>query len=87
MPEDTSTEPVIASDLRVGDVIRTPDGRYYAVDTQPQPSRENQEYPVPHIYLQVTEMNADRAPVEKGENRLVLAQDADLDVLLPRPAD
>jgi hypothetical protein len=85
--EETSTEPVIASDLRVGDVIRTPDGRHYAVDTQPEPNPENQEYPVPHIFLQVTEMNADLTEVEKGENRLVLAQDADLDVLSPRPAD
>ena len=85
MTQDSATEPVIASDLQEGDVIKTPDGRFYAVDTRPQPSRENQEYPVPHVVLQVTELNADRSQVENGENRLVLAQDADLDVLTPRP--
>ena len=85
MSEDTSTEPVIAADLQVGDVIKAPNGHYYAVDTRPQPSREPEEYPTPHIVLQVTEMNGDLTQVANSEKRAVLTQDAVLDVLAPRP--
>ena len=85
MSEDTSTEPVIASDLQVGDVIKGSNGHYYAVDTRPQPSREPEEYPTPHIVLQVTEMNGDLTQVANSEKRMVLTQDAVLDVLRPGP--
>jgi hypothetical protein len=83
--EDTSTEPVIASDLQVGDVIKGSDGHYYAVDTRPEPSREREEYPTPHIVLQVTEMNGDMTQVANSEKRVVLTQDAVLDVFRPGP--
>jgi len=83
--EDTSTVPVTAPDLQVGDVIKSSDGHYYAVDTRPEPSRERQEYPVPHIAMRVTEMNADMTQVANSEKRVVFSQDAVLDVLTPRP--
>jgi hypothetical protein len=83
--EDTSTVPVSAPDLQVGDVIKASNGRYYAVDTLPEASRERQEYPTPHIVLQVTEMNGDMTQVANSEKRVVLTQDAVLDVLTPRP--
>jgi hypothetical protein len=83
--EDTSTEPVTAPDLLVGDVIKGTDGHYYAVDTRPEPSQERQEYPVPHIALRVTEMNGDMSQVTNSEKRVILSQDAVLDVLTPRP--
>ena len=83
--EDTSTVPVSAPDLQVGDVIKASNGRYYAVDTLPEASRERQEYPTPHIVLQVTEMNGDMTQVANGEKRVVLTQDAVLEVLTPRP--
>jgi hypothetical protein len=82
--EDTSTVPVIAADLQVGDVIKAENGHYYAVDTVPEPSRERQEYPTPHIVLQVTEMNGDLTQVANSEKRMELTQDAVLDVLTPR---
>ena len=85
MSEDTSTEPVIAADLQVGDVIKAPNGHYYAVDTLPEPSREREEYPTPHIVMQVTEMNGDMTQVANSEKRAVLTQDAVLEVLTPRP--
>jgi len=83
--EDTSTEPVIAADLQVGDVIKAPNGHYYAVDTRPEPSPEREEYPTPHIVMQVTEMNGDMTQVANSEKRAVLTQDAVLEVLTPRP--
>ena len=85
MSEDTSTEPVIAPDLQVGDVIKASNGHYYAVDTRPEPSSERQEYPVPHIVMWVTEMNGDMSQVTNSEKRVILSQDAVLDVLTPRP--
>lgn len=48
-------------------------------------SKERQEYPVPHIALRVTEMNGDMTQIPNSEKRIVLAQDAVLDVLTPRP--
>ena len=85
MSEDAPTEPVTAPELQVGDVIKASNGHYYAVDTRPEPSPERQEYPVPHIAMRVTEMNGDMTQVPNGEKRVVLAQDAVLDVLTPRP--
>jgi hypothetical protein len=78
--ENTLTAP----DLRVGDVIKWPDGRYYAVDTLPEPSRYPEEYEGPRIASWVTEMNADLAPIANGEKQ-VHSEDAVLDVLTPRP--
>jgi hypothetical protein len=83
--EGTSTEPVIASDLQVGDVIKASDGHYYAVDTRPEPSPERQEYPTPNIAMWVTQMNDDMTPVANSEKRVIHAQDVVLDVLIPRP--
>jgi hypothetical protein len=83
--EDAPTEPVTAPELQVGDVIKAWNGHYYAVDTRPEPSQERQEYPVPRIAMRVTEMNGDMTQVPNGEKRVVLAQDAVLDVLTPRP--
>jgi hypothetical protein len=83
--EDTSTEPVTAPDLQVGDVIKASNGHYYAVDTRPEPSQERREYSVPHIAMRVTEMNADMTQVANSEKRVVIAQDAVLNVLTPRP--
>jgi hypothetical protein len=83
--EDAPTEPVIAADLQVGDVIKASNGRYYAVDTLPEPSRERQEYPEPHVAIWVTEMNDDMTQVENSGQRVVHSQDVVLDVLIPRP--
>jgi hypothetical protein len=85
--DDKSTVPVTAADLQVGDVIKVSDGHYYAVDTLPEPSRERQEYPVPHIVMQVSEMNGDVTQPADGEKRMVYPQDAVLDVLTPRPGN
>jgi hypothetical protein len=82
--DDKSTVPVTAADLQVGDVIKVSDGHYYAVDTPPEPNRERQEYPTPHIAMQVTEMNGDMTQIA-NEKRVILTQDAVLDVLTPRP--
>ena len=83
--EDASTVPVIATDLQVGDVIKSSDGHYYAVDTRPERSRERQEYPEPHIAIWVTEMNDDMTQVENSGQRVVHSEDVVLDVLIPRP--
>jgi hypothetical protein len=83
--EDASTVPVTAPDLQVGDVIKESDGHYYAVDTRPEPSKERQEYPVPHIVMWVTEMNGDMSHAANGERRVIYPQDAVLNVLTPRP--
>jgi hypothetical protein len=83
--EGTSTEPVIASDLQVGDVIKASDGHYYAVDTLPEPNRERQEYPTPNIAMWVTQVNDDMTRVANSEKRVIHAQDVVLDVLVPRP--
>lgn len=85
--EDAPTEPVTAPELQVGDVIKAWDGHFYAVDTPPVPSQERQEYPVPHMAMRVTEMNGDMTQVPNSEKRVVLAQDAVLNVLTPRPGN
>ena len=84
MSEDTSTMPVTAEDLRVGDVIRWPDGRYYSVDTPPESSRYPQEYSPLRMAVWVTQMNADMVPVANSAKQ-VHSPDAVLDVLTPRP--
>jgi hypothetical protein len=83
--EDTSTEPVTAADLRVGDVIKASDGRNYVVDTAPEPEPDREEYLTPNIAIQVTELTADLTPVANTEKRIVHAQDAILNVLRPGP--
>jgi len=85
MTENIATEPVTATDLRVGDVIKAIDGRYYVVDTRPEQGLERDEYSVPHITYLATEVNTDRTPVAKSEMRTLHAEDAVLDVLTPRP--
>jgi len=85
--EDTSTVPVSVPDLQVGDVIKASNGHYYAVDTLPELSTEQQEYPVPHIMMWVTEMNGDMIHAANSEKRVIYPQDAVLDVLTPRPKD
>ena len=85
MSEDTSTVPVTAADLQVGDVIKATDGHYYAVDTRPEPGRERGEYAEPHIVISVTQMNDDMIQVPNSGKRVVHAQDAVLNVLTPRP--
>ena len=88
MSEDTSTVPVAAPDLQVGDVIKASNGHYYTVDTRPEPSQERQEYPVPHMMMWVTEINGDMAEAANSEKkRVVYPQDAVLDVLTPRPGN
>jgi hypothetical protein len=84
MADRTSTVPVIAADLQVGDVIKWPDGRYYAVNTQPEPSRYPEEYSAVRIAIWVTEMNHDMTPVANRAEE-VYSRDAVLDVLTPRP--
>jgi hypothetical protein len=83
--EDTSTEPVTAADLHVGDVIKASDGRYYVVDTGPESEPERAEYLTPNIAITVTEVNGDLTRVANTERRVVHAQDAVLDVLRPGP--
>jgi hypothetical protein len=84
MADNTSTVPVIAADLQVSDVIKWPDGRYYAVDTQPEPILYTEEYSELRIELWVTEINQEMTPVANSE-REVYARDAVLEVLTPRP--
>ena len=86
MTENTSTVPVIATDLRVGDVFKGSNGRYYTVDTRPEPSRYLEEYSAPLIAIQVTEMNEDMTPVANSI-RQVHEEDVVLDVLTPRPEE
>jgi hypothetical protein len=87
--EETSTEPVTAADLRVGDVIKAIDGHYYAVDSGPEPGHDGDEYAEPNVVIYVTEVNGDLTPVANSEKekRVVHAQDAVLDVLRPAPGN
>jgi hypothetical protein len=61
-------------------------GRYYTVDTRPEPSRYREEYSAPLIAIQVTEMNEDMTPVANSI-RQVHEEDVVLDVLTPRPEE
>lgn len=85
MTENISTVPVIATDLRVGDVFKGSDGRYYTVDTPPEPIRL-QEYSAANIAFRVTEMNEDMTPVANS-TRVIHEEDAELEVLTPRPEE
>jgi hypothetical protein len=85
--ESASTVEVTATDLRIGDVVKAIDGRYYAVNTLPEPSLHQEEYAVPHITFLVTEVNEDRTPKAngEGEKRTIHEEEAVIDVLTPRP--
>lgn len=85
MAENTSTVEVIATDLRIGDVVKGIDGHYYTVDSTPERGLERDEYAAPHITFLATEVNPDRTPVANSEQRAVHAEDAVLEVLTPRP--
>jgi hypothetical protein len=84
MADNTSTVPVAATDLRVGDVIRWPDGRYFAVNTKPEPNHHPEEYSAPRIAVWVTKINQDMTPVANSAEQ-VLSRDTVLEVLTPRP--
>ena len=84
MTENASTVPVTATDLRVGDVIKWQDGRYYAVNTLPEAGHYPQEYSEPKMAIWVTEMNEDMIPVTNSTKQ-IHADNAVLDVLTPRP--
>ena len=71
MAENTSTVPVTATDLRVGDVIKWPDGRYFAVDSLPEPSRYQQEYSAPLIGIQVTPIAGDMTLVANSTRQIM----------------
>jgi hypothetical protein len=82
--ENASTVPVTATDLRVGDVIKWSDGRYYAVDTLPEPGHYSQEYSEPEMSILVTEMNEDMTPMTNSK-KVRHSDAAVLDVVTPRP--
>jgi hypothetical protein len=82
--ENASTMPVSPADLRVGDVIKWVDGRYYAVNTLPEPGLYTQEYADPGISIWVTELNADMTPVTNSAE-VMHPDEAVLNVLTPRP--
>jgi hypothetical protein len=83
--ENASTVPVTATDLRVGDVIKWIDGRYYAVDSLPEPGYP-QEYADPRTAVWVTALNEDMTRVTNS-TKVIHADEAVLDVLTPRPED
>jgi hypothetical protein len=84
--DDAFTVPVTATDLRVGDVIKWPGGRYYVVDTPPESGARSEEYSEPKVAVRVTEMNDDLARVGNSAAQ-VHAPEAVLDVLTPRPTE
>jgi hypothetical protein len=86
MTENAFTVPVTATDLRVGDVIKWSDGRYYAVDTPPESGDRSEEYSEPKIAVFVTEVNDNKTPVGNS-GKQEHAQEAILDVLTPRPTE
>jgi hypothetical protein len=81
--DNRSTEPVSAADLQVGDIIEWPDGRYYAVDTFPEPGHA-EEYSEPRIAVWVTQMNDDLIRMASS-TREILFPEAEMNVLTPRP--
>jgi hypothetical protein len=81
MTESTPIAPVRAADLRVGDVVKWPDGRYCVVDTRPEPSHVAAEYGEPQVAFWATETNADKTRPASSKKYAVL------DVLEPRPAE
>jgi hypothetical protein len=86
MTENATTVPVRAADLRVGDVVKWPDGRYCVVDTLPESSHVAAEYGESRVAFWATETNADMIrPV--GSTQHIHASYAVLDVLEPRPPE
>jgi hypothetical protein len=86
MTENTSTVPVRAADLRVGDVVKWPDDRYCVVDTLPELSHFAAEYAEPRVLFWATETNADMTqPATRTQH--IHASYAVLDVLEPRPPE
>jgi hypothetical protein len=85
VPENVATVPVSAADLRIGDVIKRPDGRYYVVDTVPQPGRYPEEYSELMVAIRVTEVGEDLTPVADAVKQ-VHSPDVVLNVLTPRPS-
>jgi hypothetical protein len=83
--ENAFTVPVTAPDLRVGDVIKWIDGRYYAVDSLPEPAHP-QEYADPGTTVWVTELNEDMTRVTNSA-KVLHSDEAVLNVLTPRPED
>jgi len=80
------TVPVTVTDLRVGDVIKWSDGRYYVVDTAPETGAWSGEYSEPKVAVFVTEMNV--ALYRMGDSASqVHAPEAVLNVLMPRPTE
>ena len=85
MTESAFTVPVTATDLRVGDVIKWPDGRYFAVDTPPKSGAWSGEYSEPEVAVRVTQMNDYMYRVGDSATQVHPAETV-LDVLMPRPA-
>jgi hypothetical protein len=86
MTENTSTVPVRAADLRVGDIVKWPDGRNCVVDNLPEPSQPDAEYGEPLVAFWATETNADTTR-PASSTKFMHASYAVLDVLEPRPSD
>jgi hypothetical protein len=86
MTENAFTVPVTATDLRVGDVFKWSDDRYYAVDSLLESGNQSEEYSEPKIAVCVTEVNDDRTPVGNS-GKQEHAPEAVLDVLTPRPTE
>jgi hypothetical protein len=86
MTENTTTTPVRAADLRLGDVVKWPDGRYCVVDILPEPSQLPAEYGEPLVEFWATETNAD-VTRPASSTKHIHASYAVLDVLEPRPPD
>ena len=84
MTDDGFTIPVTATDLRVGDIIKWSDGRYYAVDTPPESGDHSEEYSEPKVAVYVTEVNGNQTPVGNS-GKQEHAPEAVLNVLMPRP--
>jgi hypothetical protein len=82
--ESPSTVPVTAADLRVGDVIKSPDGHYYAVDTLPEPSGYREDYAEPGIWFWATETNESKTKVA-DKTQHIHSPEVVLTVLTPRP--
>jgi hypothetical protein len=82
--DNISTMPVAATDLQVGDVIRWPDGRYFAVNSEPEQTRHPEEYSAPRVAIWATEIDQDMTPVGNSAMQ-VLELNIVLDVLTPRP--
>jgi hypothetical protein len=83
--EDAFIVPVTAPDLRVGDVIKWIDGRYYAVDSLPN-AEDPQEYADPGTTVWVTELNDDMTRLTNS-TKVLHSDEAVLNVLTPRPED